>query len=162
MNTTIGAPLPIPPADLVRTVATRPRRAPPDPRRKLAARVYCGMNPARVRTALAVILLTVAPGALPGQEPAPVLAGVVRDAAGNPIANARVSVLGTDQTALTGPDGHYAFPSIPEGRYAVRAQVVGFMSSERDFVTIAPGKTATADFRLRPAGVPAVPKKPPR
>jgi protocatechuate 3,4-dioxygenase beta subunit len=119
------------------------------------------MQAARVSSALAVVLLTAALGALAGQEPAPLLVGVVRDRAGNPIANARVSILGTDQTALTGPDGHYTFTKIPDGRYAVRAQVIGFMSSERDFVTIAQGRTAHADFRLRPAGVPAVPQKPP-
>jgi protocatechuate 3,4-dioxygenase beta subunit len=126
---------------------------PPDPRMSMSA--------ARVRSALWLVLLTLAPRALAGQEPAPLLVGVVTDRAGNPIANARVSVLGTEQTALTGPDGHYAFTSIPDGRYAVRAQVTGFMSSERDFVTITLGKTAHADFRLRPAGVPAAPQKPP-
>lgn len=119
------------------------------------------MQATRVSAALAVVFLAVAPRPAAGQDPAPALAGVVRDTAGNPIANARVTVLGTDQTALTGSDGRYAFSNIPEGRYAVRAQVTGFMSSERDFVTIAPGTTAHADFRLRPAGVPAVPKKPP-
>jgi protocatechuate 3,4-dioxygenase beta subunit len=126
---------------------------PPDTRLSLSA--------ARVRSALWLVLLTVAPRASAGQEPAPLLVGVVTDRAGNPIANARVSILSTDQTAVTGPDGHYAFTSVPDGKYAVRAQVIGFMSSERDFVTIAQGKTAHADFRLRPAGVPAVPKQPP-
>ena len=102
--------------------------------------------------------------------PPPILVGVVTDTAGHPIVSARIFIARTDHAALTGRDGHYAFSSIPDGIYTVRAQFIGFLRGEQDSVRIVHGTTRRVDFRLRPATcdidcdpliVPAKPKKPP-
>ena len=53
------------------------------------------------------------------------LSGTVTDDAtpANPIANATVTILGTPiPPATTDANGHYSFPSVPEGTYNVRAE----------------------------------------
>jgi len=120
---------------------------------------------------LALALLVAAPTALTAQSPTPVLTGVVTDTAGRVIPYARVTIVGTKDTALTSTDGRYNFNRLTEGRYAVRAQALGYLQSEADSVSIVPAKTANVDFRLRrvtcdldcnPVIVPAPPKKQPR
>jgi protocatechuate 3,4-dioxygenase beta subunit len=118
---------------------------------------------------VALALLASASATVTAQGPAPILAGVVTDTAGRAIPYARVTILGTADTALTGSDGRYAFNKLREGRYTVRAQALGYLQREQDSVYIRPDKTANVDLRLRrvtcdidcnPVIVPAPPKKP--
>jgi Pvc16 N-terminal domain/Carboxypeptidase regulatory-like domain len=61
------------------------------------------------------------------------IAGVVHER-GEPlsgIANARVSVLGTAHTAVTGVDGHFTFPRIAHGDHTIRVELPGGSTTER-------------------------------
>ncbi len=116
-----------------------------------------------------VALLATASAPLTAQRPTPVLVGAVTDTAGRAIPYARVTILGTRDTALTNSDGRYAFTKLREGRYTVRVQALGYLQREQDSVSIIPDKTANVDFRLRrvtcdidcsPVILPAPPKKP--
>lgn len=118
-----------------------------------------------------VALLVTASTTLTAQRPTPVLAGVVTDTAGRAIPYARVTVVGTSDTARANSDGRYTFNRLTEGRYTVRAQALGYLQSEQDSVSIVSDRTANVDFRLRrvtcdldcnPVIVPAPPKKPPK
>jgi len=118
---------------------------------------------------VALALLGTASAKPRAQRPTPVLVGAVTDTAGRAIPYARVTILGTSDTALTGGDGRYVFYKLREGRYTVRAQALGYLQREQDSVSIIPDKTANVDFRLRrvtcdidcnPVILPAPPKKP--
>ena len=57
--------------------------------------------------------------------------GRVTDAAGNPVANARVVLVSADsgaaqRTATTGETGGFDFASVPPGHYPLRAAAAGF------------------------------------
>jgi len=117
---------------------------------------------------VALALLTTASTTLAAQGQTSMLAGAVTDTAGRAIPYARVTILGTTDTALTGSDGRYAFNKLREGRYTVRAQALGYLQREQDSVSVTPDKAANVNFRLRrvtcdidcnPVIVPAPPKK---
>lgn len=86
--------------------------------------------------------------------------GVVRDAAGNPVANVPVTlvnpVTGEQMTAVTGPNGFYRFDSVPAGRYTIRIagrQVTPGVTPppayEREYQVTAPGPVR-AEIALTP------------
>jgi N-acetylneuraminic acid mutarotase len=78
------------------------------------------------------------------------LSGTVTDDAtpANPIANATVTILGTPiPPATTDANGHYSFPSVPEGTYNVRAEAGRCNTPRTDSVTVS-GATTTHDFTL--------------
>jgi hypothetical protein len=54
------------------------------------------------------------------------LRGTVSNAAGAPMAGARVSVLGTGREVLTGERGTYALDSLPEGTQVVEVRAIGY------------------------------------
>lgn len=63
-----------------------------------------------------------------------------------PIAGAEVSIVGTARGAVTNSQGVYRLAA-PSGIYTLRARSLGYGDIERQ-VTITPGDTITADFRL--------------
>jgi N-acetylneuraminic acid mutarotase len=78
------------------------------------------------------------------------LSGTVTDNAtpANPIANATVTILGTPiLPATTDANGHYSFPSVPEGTYNVKAEAGRCNTPRTDSVTVS-GPTTTHDFTL--------------
>lgn len=86
--------------------------------------------------------------------------GVVRDAAGNPVANVPVTlvnpVTGTQTTEVTGPNGFYRFDNVPAGRYTIRIagrQVTPGVTPppayEREYQVTAPGPVR-AEIALTP------------
>jgi TonB-linked SusC/RagA family outer membrane protein len=76
------------------------------------------------------------------------ISGTVTSAAdGAPLADAQVSVVGTQLGARTGPDGRYTISGVRAGTWQVRVGQIGFASSSTS-VTVAEGQTAGADFRL--------------
>ena len=97
---------------------------------------------------LAVILLLTAPSAAPAQGRG-ILAGVVTDTAGAPIAYARVAIVGTDRNTAAAQDGRYTLAGIPTGMYKVRAAFIGYRVTDRDSVRVAAGDTTRVDFQLR-------------
>ena len=98
------------------------------------------------------------------------LTGVVRDAAGQPVAGALVLVaspLGDTYTATSSPDGQYQLAGVPPGRYVPVAGKRGYDDALpqdclaglcfRDAVTVRSGRQARGpDLTLQPAGPPDV------
>src|SRR5436309_3941165 len=76
------------------------------------------------------------------------LAGRVTDQAnGQPLAGARVVLVGTSLIAGTNADGRFTVPGVPEGRATVRASAVGYAAATR-VVTVTAGETAAVDLAL--------------
>ena len=79
--------------------------------------------------------------------------GVVTDATtGQPLDGARVSLAGTRISALTGSGGRYLLGGVPAGTQTVKVVIIGYGTRERE-VTVTPGSTLEADFRLEVSGV---------
>ncbi len=76
------------------------------------------------------------------------VAGRVTDQAnGQPLAGARVTVMGTSLIAQTNADGRYTLSRVPGGQLTVRASAVGFGAASR-VVTVSSGETAVVDLAL--------------
>jgi TonB-linked SusC/RagA family outer membrane protein len=81
------------------------------------------------------------------------ISGRVTEAgSGQPIADARVIVVGTSLFATTNADGRYSIRNVPAGTANVRVLRVGFAELRRP-VTVAAGATATGDFALQEVAV---------
>lgn len=78
--------------------------------------------------------------------------GRVTDATGRPLDAAQVLVPATARVVRTDAQGRYRLGALPPGTYTVRAQMLGYGSSSRQF-TIAGGDTVDADFSLRQAAL---------
>ncbi|HYT84615.1 MAG TPA: TonB-dependent receptor [Gemmatimonadales bacterium] len=76
------------------------------------------------------------------------IAGTVRDAAaGTPLPNTRVELVGTRLSAQTGADGQYAIAAVPPATYRIRARLVGYTPADAS-VAVQDGQQAVADFAL--------------
>ncbi len=108
----------------------------------------------RTRGVIAALSLTIVvsgAGGLAAQTGA--VTGVVTDAVtGQPLDGARVGLAGTRISALTASDGRYLLGSAPLGIQTVKVVIVGYRTRERE-VTLTPGSTLEADFRLEVSGV---------
>src|SRR5690606_34996600 len=62
------------------------------------------------------------------------VSGTVRDSAGTPLANARVSVAALDITTTTDGDGRFTLGSLRSGRYHIVVQLFGYTPAHRDVV----------------------------
>src|SRR3954452_15164320 len=109
-------------------------------------RVSAFLRVARV-IAYAAVALGVGAGSLLAQSTGK-LEGRVRDQAGAPIANAQVIVVGTAFNAVTNPQGYYFINSVPAGTIAVRAQFIGYKSTQVEGVKILADQTGTVDIQL--------------
>jgi Ca-activated chloride channel homolog len=105
--------------------------------------------------AVRLILLATVAVATPLSAPAGVgrITGHVRDASGQPLAGARIVVLGTRFAAVTDRVGGYAIASVPEGAYSVRAMDIGYAPLEVHGIHVTTDSTTTADFALQPTPV---------
>lgn len=81
------------------------------------------------------------------------LEGRVRDQAGAPIANAQVILVGTAFNAITNPQGYYFVNNVPAGPVSVRAQFIGYKSTQVEGVKILAGQTITVDVQLEQTAV---------
>jgi iron complex outermembrane receptor protein len=87
-------------------------------------------------------------GALGAQESTGSITGRVVDSASTqPLANAIVSVEGTDRRAITRENGTYTISSVPAGTHTLRARRIGY-ATRGQTVTVSTGGTANADFAL--------------
>ncbi|HEY7767339.1 SusC/RagA family TonB-linked outer membrane protein [Longimicrobium sp.] len=93
---------------------------------------------------LALLLWGAAPLAAQGTGR---ITGAVTTAEGAPVADATVTVVGTQMTARSGPDGRFTITGVPAGTHQVRAGQIGFASGTLS-VSVAAGETAVANFRL--------------
>ncbi|MDF2774563.1 MAG: TonB-dependent outer membrane protein SusC/RagA, partial [Geminicoccaceae bacterium] len=72
---------------------------------------------------------------------------VVDSTTQQPVANATVSVVGTQVGALTRADGRYFLNGVPTGAQRLRVARIGFGAQEVP-VTVTDGATATVDFTI--------------
>src|SRR6185437_13693756 len=79
------------------------------------------------------------------------ITGRVTSQAGQPLGDARVSLVGTVLSAGTNPDGQYTLRGVPSGTVEVRVNRVGYQ--ELKSITVAAGASATLDFAMQQAAV---------
>src|SRR5579871_6053493 len=81
------------------------------------------------------------------------LAGVVVDASGASVPQARVTVLNRDtgltRTDATGPDGTFAFPALPIGTYRLTVEKNGFSTYQQEGITLAVDQAARQTVTLQ-------------
>jgi hypothetical protein len=76
--------------------------------------------------ALAVLALCAAPASAQQAAVLPVWQGVLRDAAGAPIAGAKIRLAGVAKAqAVTGTDGHFQLPALAAGQYRLTVEAGG-------------------------------------
>jgi TonB-linked SusC/RagA family outer membrane protein len=81
------------------------------------------------------------------------ITGRVTDApTGQPLANAQITVVGTNIGAQTNSDGQYTIRITTAGNYEVRALRVGY-GEQRRSVTVVAGQTSTQNFQMAPVPV---------
>jgi hypothetical protein len=74
--------------------------------------------------------------------------GRIRDTAGQPVANARVIVVGSAYSATANAQGYYFINSVPAGSYDMRASFIGYKQVEQQGFRVLSGQTVTLDFTL--------------
>jgi hypothetical protein len=81
------------------------------------------------------------------------ITGVVTDASGSAVPNAKVTVKGTSlmspRTMVTGSDGDYLFDLLPPGTYEVMVTANGFQTFDETGVQITAGFSATVNLKLQ-------------
>jgi hypothetical protein len=93
---------------------------------------------------VALLLLSLPAGAY---AQAGIVTGKITDEAGGPVPAVRVVVVGTTLEVQSPPSGEYRITGVPSGRVVVRAFKLGF-KSVIDTISLAPGGTATANFKM--------------
>jgi len=80
--------------------------------------------------------------------------GQVLDTKSKPVPDARVTLQDSEgghlQTTQTNTQGHFWFPSLPEGQYSVRASDQGRISEWQQNVWVSPGRQTEVTLHLRP------------
>ena len=76
------------------------------------------------------------------------IAGVVRDAEGNPFPGANVRIEGTTRGASADADGAYFIIGVPSGTYTVAASLIGFRTARVTDVAVRVDRTTEIDFVL--------------
>jgi TonB-linked SusC/RagA family outer membrane protein len=66
-----------------------------------------------------------------------------------PIQGVRVTLLGTQLTVTSNPQGRYTIAGIAPGNYRLRASAIGYTPVIVDSIPVAAGQTATADISLK-------------
>src|SRR5258705_2981349 len=72
--------------------------------------------------------------------------------AGQALAGAQVSIVGTTLRASTGQDGRYRLVNVPAGQATVRVSYIGYATTTQP-VTVSAGAPAVADFAIAQAAV---------
>jgi len=111
------------------------------------------IKPRIVPVCLAFLLLSIygSTAAAAGESSAGSISGIVRDAAGEGLGKAQVSLLSGERTAVagtfTGPDGRFSFDKVPVGRYVIAVSLPGF-NDRRQSVSVKPGAAAQVEVTL--------------
>lgn len=100
---------------------------------------------------LAVALLIAPP--VHGQNPGKIRGVIIDAITGAPIAEAAVTVVGSELVALTDAEGAYILAGVPPGLVKVNAQIIGFLPITTPYYSIRPDSTTDVDFRLAPLTV---------
>src|SRR4051812_28973159 len=102
-------------------------------------------------TRLVPCLLALALAARPAsaQESTGRVSGSVAESeTGRPIARATVTLRGTPFGAIADDSGRFIIPAVTPGRYAIRAQLIGYAPAD-DSLTVEAGRTTTLGLRVR-------------
>jgi len=102
--------------------------------------------------AAALILLLLAPGRATAQETGTVAGAVARSGEGSALPSVSVTVAGTGQSTITGPDGRYTLRRVPEGPQVIVFRWLGYRPTETR-VNVEAGSTTTLDAALEPVAV---------
>ena len=70
-----------------------------------------------------------------------------------PLQGVRVTLLGTQLTVTTNPEGRYTIAGIAPGTHRIRASAIGYTPVVVDSIPVVAGQSATADIALRPQTV---------
>ncbi len=73
---------------------------------------------------------------------------VTAEATKQPLANAKVTIVGTSTTATTNDSGYYVMTNIDPGGYDVRVEFTGYRSKTVQATTVFAGLTTTINFAL--------------
>src|SRR5215831_7309877 len=108
--------------------------------------MYC-----RFATLLSFLALTSASAY--AQQTTGAIRGVVMDASGAAVPAAVVTTTNTGtaagEIARTDASGSYAFPLLPPGRYAVKAEANGFGAAVHEDILVRITETAVVNFNLQ-------------
>ncbi len=101
---------------------------------------------------MCLLAIALASGSLLAQTSAGALVGLVRDAAGAAIPNAKVTVTNTETNITsrleTDASGNYSVPSVPPGIYSVACEHPGFKRITVEPVTVSVNQTVRVDLSL--------------
>ena len=95
----------------------------------------------------AAAFLALAAGTLAAQGTQGSISAIVKDAAGKPLDQAQVVIVGTTLGGLTNVEGRFSFRAVAPGTVTVRALRVGY-AEQKKVVTVAAGQAATVEFAL--------------
>src|SRR5262249_39805948 len=102
----------------------------------------------KAATFVALALLTIPAARVFGQG---VISGrITGQVGGQPVAEARVLVIGTALSAMSGEDGRFTLRNVPNGSAQLQVLRVGYQSLKKA-VEVAAGGPITADFALQVA-----------
>src|SRR4051794_21379031 len=79
-----------------------------------------------------------------------IITGRITSEGNAPLADARVLVIGTSQSATTGEDGKFTLRNVPAGSVELQALRVGYQSLKKS-VNVTAGSTTVADFVMKQA-----------
>ncbi len=110
------------------------------------------METSRMRRLSVLVLLVLSCSlSAEAQQSSGTLRGQVADEFGGLIVGATVTVAdqnGVEKTTTTDASGNYAFPSLPPGRYTLRATAPGFAAYENTELEVTAGRTVPLDLVL--------------
>src|SRR5262245_45942430 len=111
---------------------------------------WSGSLPAAVRSAIPLALLCATGCPAAGSDPLPgVVQGVVRRVHDQPVAFAKVEILGAHVGAHTSEDGSFRIPAVPPGRWQLVVDAMGFPKLTR-WIVVAADDTLHETLRLPP------------
>src|SRR5688500_9778518 len=74
---------------------------------------------------------------------------ITRAESNQPLQGVRVTLLGTQLTVTSNPQGRYTIAGIAPGSYRLRASAIGYTPVIVDSIPVAAGQSATADIALK-------------
>lgn len=114
--------------------------------------MFCAFSVRRSTFFAFLFAILFAPARLAAQVPTTTLNGIVTDASGAAIANARVTATNSatqaQREAITNHDGLYVLPDLPAGHYAVQIEGSGFASKKYADLAMEAGRITTLDAQL--------------
>src|SRR5579872_6533428 len=115
--------------------------------RKVFMKQPCLSSLTRVLLTAVALVTTAGIASLSAQSTGKVQ-GYVKDAQGQPVANARVTVVGTAFSAPVNAQGYYFIENIPAGTISLSAKFIGFKEKIVAGLRVLAGQTVNQDFSL--------------